>query len=112
MPDEGRRFDPQGFACLSVAAGDDSTRLVLSGELDLATAPELDRALCDAQQSTGLVTLDLRRLTFMDSRGLSAVVSAATRARASGDRFRVVRGPPPVDRLFELTGANVTLEIS
>ena len=72
--------------------------------------PELDRALRGAQDSAGLVTLDLRRLTFMDCRGLSILMSAAARARTSGDRFRVVRGPPTVDRLFELVGSDLGLD--
>ena len=109
---DGPRFDPQGFACVRVDAGDGSARLALSGELDVATTAELDRALRDAQQRADLVTLDLRRLTFMDCQGLAVLISAATRARESGDRFRVVRGPPCIDRLFELAGADRCLEFA
>src|SRR4030095_7761138 len=105
-------FDPQGFACVSVDAHDGIARLALSGELDLATAPEFDRALRGAQQSAPLVTVHLQRLTFMDSRGLSILMSAATRARENGDRFRVKRGPASVDRLFEVAGADLWLEFA
>jgi anti-sigma B factor antagonist len=101
---------PGGFGLRILAAGDEVTRLALSGELDLATAPVFDQALSTAQTRTRSVTVDLRRLTFMDCRGLSVLLSAASRARASGERFRVVRGPPAIDRLFELTGTDRVLE--
>jgi anti-sigma B factor antagonist len=77
---------------------------MLSGELDIASTDELDRALREAQDSAHAVTLDLSRLTFMDCRSLSVLAAAAVRARASDDRFDVVRGPPHINRLFELTG--------
>jgi anti-sigma B factor antagonist len=97
---------------VSVDRADGSARVALSGELDIATAPEFDRALSAAQVRARSVTLDLRRLTFMDCRGLSVLVAAAARARASGDHFEVLRGPPSVDRLLTLTGFDGGLEIS
>jgi anti-sigma B factor antagonist len=101
---------PCGFACVCHDAGDGTTGLAVSGELDLATAAELDQALRSAQQRSRVVTLDLRRLTFMDCTGLSVVLAAATRARERGDRFRLLRGPGPVERLFALTGTDCRLE--
>jgi anti-anti-sigma regulatory factor len=59
-----------------------------------AAAPDfLSRELpCAATPAT--VTLDLRRLEFMDCRGMTVVIEAATRAREDGSRFLVVSGPP------------------
>ena len=51
-----------------------ATRVVLRGELDLATAPRLEQALADAGAD---VLLDLRGLTFMDSTGVRLLLEAA-----------------------------------
>ena len=103
---------PADFACMRIDGDDGTVRLAVSGELDLATEDELDRALSAAQAVARLVTLDLRRLVFMDCRGLAVLVAAAARAKASGERFRVVRGPASVDRLFALTGFEHRLDLT
>ena len=97
---------PRSFVCLRDDDDEAKVRLTLSGELDVATTPELDLALRGAQHSSRSVTLDLSRLTFMDCSSLSVLVEAADRARASDDRFDVVRGTPHLDRLFALTDIN------
>lgn len=99
---------PAQWRCLR---SDDANgiRVAITGELDLATAPELDRVLQDAQADAGLVVLDLRRLDFADCSGAHVVLDAERRAQAAGDRFAVVRGSPKIDRLFALTGADAAL---
>ena len=57
------------------------------------------------------MTVDLRRLSFMDCRGLAVILAAATRSGA-GSSFRVVRGPPHVHRLFTLTEADRRVAIT
>jgi anti-anti-sigma factor len=60
---------------LTVARDERGTcRLVLRGELDLATVPRLVHALEDAGDD---VVLDLRDLTFMDSTGVRVLLEAA-----------------------------------
>lgn len=49
----------------------------LSGELDLSSAPELDRVLEAAVEHGGAVLVDLSELTFMDSTGINAFLKAA-----------------------------------
>lgn len=58
--------------------GDDGTVVIaLTGELDMASAPELeeaiDRAIASAARS---VIVDLRQLEFMDSTGIRLLVAA------------------------------------
>lgn len=56
--------------------------------------------------------LDLRQLEFIDSSGLSLIVSEQQRSREDGFRFAVaVGGSPAVRRLFELTGLLGTLTL-
>ncbi len=90
---------------VDVRDGDDAVVLDVSGELDLASSPALEQALESASvKETPLVIVDLRRLEFMDSTGLSVLVRAHQRAAESGRRFAVVRGPQQVQRLLTLTG--------
>jgi anti-sigma B factor antagonist len=79
--------------------------LVLSGELDIAPAADLEAMvlkLC-ADRVRGIV-IDLSRLTFMGSTGLRLILSTREMCAQSGCEFFVVPGPPSVQRLFELTG--------
>jgi anti-sigma B factor antagonist len=92
---------------LSVHARPDGRRhtVVLAGELDLATAPELEQMseqLC-ANGARELV-LDLQGLEFIDSTGLSAILRVSERCEAYRCTLYLTPGPPKVQRLFELTG--------
>lgn len=76
-------------------------RVVLEGELDLASAPRLERALQELAPSVdGHLLLDLGSLSFSDAAGLTAIERAA---RTLGGRL-VVCGPRrPVREIMELT---------
>jgi anti-anti-sigma factor len=87
-------------------------RVIVSGELDLATAEELDAELKRAETSgPATLVLDLRELDFMDSTGLRIVIAADSRARERGARLLVVRAPEEVDRVFRLTRMDHHLEL-
>jgi anti-sigma B factor antagonist len=86
-------------------SGDDhAIVLSVTGELDLATSPELEAALERAATGPELLILDLRGVSFMDSTGLSLLVKAHRRAQESQRRLAVVRGGAQVQRLLTLTG--------
>jgi anti-anti-sigma factor len=87
-------------------------RLVVSGELDLASAEVLEASLKDLESSEPeVLVLDLRELEFMDSTGLRVVIAADARARERGGRLVVVRAPEEVDRVFKLTRMDQHLEL-
>ena len=54
----------------------------------------------------------LHRLQFIGCGGLAVMVAAADRAGATGDRFRVTRGSPAIDRLLSLTGFEHRFEMT
>jgi anti-anti-sigma factor len=89
-----------------------SPRIALTGELDLASAGELEDGLKQLE-STGpeLIVLDLRELQFMDSTGLRAVLAADARARDRGGRLIVVRPPGEVERVLQVTRMDEHLEL-
>ena len=77
----------------------------LAGELDLESAPELDRQLRELEEAKpARLLIDLSGLEFMDSTGLAVMVRAARSARDNGHRLSLRPGPTQVQRLFELTG--------
>ena len=90
----------------------EAPRLVLSGELDLASAEELEGELKQLESAEPpLLVLDLRELEFMDSTGLRTVIAADARARDRGGRLVVVRARDEVDRVFRLTRMDQHLEL-
>ncbi len=87
-----------------------SVVVVLAGELDLETTPELDRQLAgiDETQIARLV-IDLSGVTFMDSTGLSSIVRASHFATSNGHTLVLRQGARQVQRLFALTGVDERL---
>lgn len=83
------------------------------GELDLATAPQLEEALLPLVRSGRHAVLDLRGLDFMDSSGVRVVVTAHTAAAEHEGRLTLVRGGArsPVGRVLEVSGLEGMLEI-
>jgi anti-sigma B factor antagonist len=104
----GRRADlpSLAFECSSTDGSVGAAWVHVAGELDIAAAPQLSRALRESQVRSRLVVLDLRELSFMDSSGVHAIVDASICAREAGRRLVVLRGPPNVDRMFVLTGTS------
>src|SRR5687767_9128396 len=85
--------------------------LSISGELDLATAPRVERELL-ASEARGpeRTILDLRGVKFIDSTGLRLILAADQRARQGGRTLEIVRGPAHVQRLFGITGLETRLQ--
>jgi anti-anti-sigma factor len=87
--------------------------LAIAGELDLASALKLERAVGAALAAGARrLILDLRRLEFIDAAGLHSVVEAREACRKQGCEFALVPGPRQVQRVFELTGTMKTLRFS
>src|SRR5439155_15365852 len=81
------------------------------GELDIYTAPSLERAVLELEHARPLLlVIDLTGLSFIDSTGLSVLLSAAERARKQSRRLIVVRPPLPALRVFTLTRVDAGME--
>jgi anti-sigma B factor antagonist len=90
-----------------------TVRVVVRGELDLATCGRLDEQLVQiAGGGAERIVLDLRDLTFMDSTGLSAILRAHSRASEARRTLVVVRGPEAVDRVFWITKTDQVLAMA
>ena len=99
-----------GLTVRDIVAGPEH-RLVLAGELDIASAPILEAKIASlAENGTTRIVLDLSDLTFMDSTGLRALLAADKLCAANGQSFSVAGASGPVQRLFELTGVDGALQ--
>jgi len=93
---------------LAFAAGSDeengAARVWLSGELDVAGAPILEREFERLERDGRVVAvLDLSRLAFIDAVGLNALLEARGRA-GNGRPPALVGASPAVSRVFEHVG--------
>jgi anti-sigma B factor antagonist len=88
--------------------------LHVTGEIDMATAPALAEALQFGVRTAGSGTdliADLTAVTFIDARGLAALLEAADTARSSGVVFQVTGCSPCMLRLLALTGTRDLMDI-
>jgi anti-anti-sigma factor len=81
--------------------------IVVTGEHDISTAPELERRLEAAFESGHAVVIDLLGATFIDSTVLRVLICAREQAGERSIGFRCALGESTghgVRRLLELTG--------
>ena len=84
--------------------------LTVQGELDLATAAEMEQELRRAEASAAAqIIVDLSGLRFIDCTGIRALLSAEMASRADSSRLVFLRGSDQVEHAFVLTGADKEL---
>ena len=86
----------------NVVPSDEPRSLRLEGELDMATAPQLLAAVDPLVTDDGDLRLELEGLSFVDSTGLRAFVTLAS--RLTRGRLVLVSPTNAVLRVLELTG--------
>lgn len=85
-------LEPGEFRVRSRRDGDRHT-ISLAGELDLASAGDVERELLSAEAGDACsILIDLRAVTFIDSSAIRLLVLANARSRADSDRL-VLRSP-------------------
>jgi anti-sigma B factor antagonist len=89
---------------LGLTEHSDALIVDVSGEIDLATAPELTRALASVPDTVPRVVVNLSEVSFLDSSALNVLVHSRRRLDEQKIVFRVV-GPADrfVRRVFEIT---------
>ncbi len=92
-------------ATVSVLPDGDCVRLEVHGQLDMSTAPMLDRDLRFAEAfGPAALQVDVSRVTFIGVAGLRVLVGAANRAWRSGSELRLLAPSDPVWRLLAALG--------
>jgi anti-anti-sigma factor len=92
----------QGFGAFQITMSRAARAQVVSlrGELDIASAPHVRRALLRADNDA--VVIDLSRLAFIDAAGMSAIVLARNSRRSAGLDVQIRGARGIVRRVFEL----------
>ena len=76
----------------------------VTGEVDLATAPELKEALAQVIESGARgVVVDLSEATFIDSTTLGVLMGATKRLRPAGGELAIACREANIRRIFEIT---------
>jgi anti-anti-sigma factor len=84
------------------------TRLVLSGEVDVALGAELSEAVTEAERVGLPVEIDARHVTFMDSSGVSMLARLAHRTPG---RLTLIQPPDVVRFLLEVTRIGEVVDV-
>jgi anti-anti-sigma factor len=105
-------IDPSGFS-ISVTEQGGRAVVAVTGEVDLATSPDLEEVVLGRLDSGQSVVLDLRELQFMDSSGLRVLIAAHARANEGEAEFAIVRPPAgsEVEKILGIAGVEQQLQI-
>jgi anti-anti-sigma factor len=112
-PDEPGQQPQSGLAdgepgAVHVIVGTESTRIVLSGEVDADLGPELQEATAEAEQVGLPIEVDAHHVTFMDSSGVAFLARLSIRSQ---HRVKLLRVPPTVRFLLEVTRIGELLDV-
>ncbi len=90
---------------IRVRRAGDRAIVVPEGEIDLATADDVEARLRDLR-AEGLrdLVLDLRDVSFIDSSGLRLLVKMHNASQADEFDFSIVDGTPLISRVLEISG--------
>lgn len=79
--------------------------ITLTGELDIASAAEVEVELVGAESSgAAAIVLDLSGLTFMDSTGVRLLIAANARSQTDSDRLTIIPPTGAAMRVIEIAG--------
>jgi anti-sigma B factor antagonist len=96
---------PLDFSVNTATLGGDAFVVILTGEVDLHSAPALEQALEGVVALGGTsVALDLAEVSFIDSTTLEVLLRYHERLRDRGGELVVVTDDRRVLRTFEITG--------
>jgi anti-sigma B factor antagonist len=101
-----RRVAPVPLRLTTHTDGNDTVRLAVAGEIDLATVGPLTDTMIEIikDDRPAHLVVDFAEVAFLDSSGVSALVAAWNLASASQVGFTVVNCRPNVLRVLEITG--------
>ncbi|MDP1807822.1 MAG: STAS domain-containing protein [Acidimicrobiales bacterium] len=98
---------------VSVSGSEPAYEVRLLGELDMSTAPQLREELLRlVSEGATMVTVDLSELAFVDSTGLSVLITGLKRLRQQGGEMALRSPTPGTRRVLEITGLTEVFPIS
>jgi anti-sigma B factor antagonist len=93
-------------------ASNQETVILVAGELDFHSAPELRQAILTAlNEGASRLVLDLGEMEFIDSSGLSVIIAAFKRCRERGGELILRSVTERTRRVLEVSGLNKVFSI-
>ena len=90
----------------------DGVHVRLSGELDISSAAGVESRLLEVEgRAPETLFLDLRRVNFIDSTGLSMIINADGRAKKAGRKLTIVSGDGVPLRILRTVGLEERLDV-
>ena len=77
--------------------------VLLSGRLDMNTAPELEKALNASLEGVNALTIDMEKLEYISSAGLRVLLAAQKTMNRQGS-MKVKNANEIIMEIFEVTG--------
>jgi anti-sigma B factor antagonist len=102
---------PQPFA-VGVEERNGSIAVHVSGEIDMATTPELRARLEEALMRGRPAVVDLEDVSFIDGRGVATLAECARHAAAAGLPMSIAHASVAVRRLVEIMGMEGDLTVA
>jgi|BarGraNGADG00312_1021997.scaffolds.fasta_scaffold24022_2 anti-sigma B factor antagonist len=79
--------------------------IVLSGEVDVYSAPKLREAIKDlVDQGRNNIIVDLEKVDFLDSTGLGVLVGGLKRVKQNEGELGIICNQEKILRIFRITG--------
>lgn len=97
---------------IEVTKAADETLIVVEGDIDLYSSPELRTAvLKEVPKAAAGVGVDLGGVTYMDSSGVATLVEGLRSAKEHGKRFSLVAPSTAVTKVLELARLDSVFEL-
>ncbi len=97
---------------LEPASGSATSRVLLVGAFDIGAREDLRKALLELVDDDpgSRITVDLRRVTFIDSEAINALIGGYLAAERAGITFRLAGARGIVDRVLRVIGLDHLLD--
>jgi anti-anti-sigma factor len=100
------------FECSVERESDHGVIVTVRGDIDLATAHDLEACVRGALDGASSVVVDMAGVTFLDSSGLRSLVLLQEEAQSHGTSITLRSTQRNVRRVFDLTGLAATFSFS
>ena len=106
------KFEVSARPCASVETHQCRALLRVTGEVDIATSPQLERELEKLLSAGQLdVVIDMAAVDFIDASGISVLIAAVNRALEAGGGILLRRPSKRVLRVLEILQLDESLPI-
>lgn len=100
---------PERLLITRTTADDGTCVLAVGGEVDLDGSAQLRDALLSCLETAPDTVIDLSEVTFMDSSGINALITAHQAAQTGGTRLCLAAPQDAVLRVLQLVGVDTLI---